>query len=452
MNLQTETVKHFITNHNLLCPNSQVLVALSGGADSVCLLLMLRELGYQVEAAHCNFHLRSEESQRDEDFVRALCQRLNVTLHVQDFDTEAFARKHHISIEMAARQQRYDWFNQLLQEHNLDVICTGHHRDDNVETLLLNLVRGTGLKGLCGMQPRQGKVVRPLLCLSKADILDYLDQKGEAYVTDSSNLHDDYARNKIRLDILPLLRQINPAADENILTCIENLNEAEKMYRYCVDEFCSAALDGPSELDIATILRAPSPLSVLHELLSPFGFNRSQIKDIFSSIHTTGKYFSSPTHRLAVNRDQLLIENNGQRSMVNVQCSMVNGQRSMVNGQWSMVNVQCSIEPYTPDFTFEKSADIAYYDADILEGKHLSVRPVHTGDRFSPFGMKGTKLVSDLLTDLKLSIFEKEQQQVLCADDEIIWVIGRRSSEKYKVTAATQKVLRVCSASLPTAP
>lgn len=426
-----EKVQDFIAANSLLSKGNRVLVALSGGSDSVCLLLMLRELGFDVECAHCNFHLRGEESQRDENFVRALCQQLHVTLHTRDFETEAFADKQHISIEMAARQQRYDWFARLLKERHLTAVCVGHHRNDNVETLLLNLIRGTGLKGLCGMKPRQGNVVRPLLCLSKAEILEYLKKKGQTYVTDSSNLYDDVARNKVRLDILPLMRQINPAADENILTSIDNLNEAEKMYQYCVDEFCSAALDGPSELDIATILRAPSPLSILHELLSPFGFNRTQIKDILHSIHTTGKRFTSPTHRLVVNRDQLVIEENHTQQPADLHFSTL---------------------PYTHDFTFEKNVDIAYFDADLLENKHLSIRTVQTGDRFHPFGMKGTKLVSDLLTDLKLSLFEKEQQQVLCADDEIIWVIGRRSSEKYRVTEATQKVLKVCSAFPPTAP
>ena len=414
-----EQVRAFIHANHLLQDGNRVLVALSGGADSVCLLLMLLELGYEVECVHCNFHLRGAESQRDEEFVQDLCQRLRLTLHIRYFDTKAFAQEQHLSIEMAARKQRYDCFEQLLKERNLAAICVGHHRDDNVETLLLNLVRGTGLRGLCGMQPRQGHVVRPLLCLSKTDILNYLEQKGEKYVTDSTNLHTDFARNKIRLDILPRLRDINPAADENILTCIENLNEVQRMYQYTVDELCAAALDGPSEVDIATVLRAPSPLSVLHELLSPLGFNRTQIKDILSSIHETGKQFASSTHRLVINRDQLVIEENVPPSKV---------------------KVQSTIAPYTPDFPFKKDNQHAYFDADLLAEKKLTVRPVQNGDRFQPFGMKGTKLVSDLLTDLKLSVFDKEKQMVLCADDEIIWVIGHRASNLYRVTEGTKRV------------
>ena len=419
MNPQAEKVQQFIDSSNLLSKNETLLVALSGGADSVCLLLMLQELGYEVECVHCNFHLRDQESMRDEAFVRSLCEHRHITLHVQDFDTNTFAQEHHLSIEMAARKQRYDCFEKLLKERHLSAVCVGHHRDDNVETLLLNLVRGTGLRGLCGIQPKQGHVVRPLLCLSKTEILDYLAAMGADYVTDSTNLHTDFARNKIRLDILPRLREINPAVDENILTCIDNMNEVQRMYQYTVDEICAAALDGPSELDIATIMRAPSPISILHELLCPLGFNRSQIKDILNSIHTTGKHFTSPTHRLVVNRDQLVISDN----------------LATFNAQLSS-----TISPNTPDFVFEKDGKHAYYDADKLEGKNLTVRKVKTGDRFRPFGMKGTKLVSDLLTDLKLSLFEKERQMVLCADDEIIWVIGRRASDSYKVTKETKRV------------
>lgn len=423
MNVQ-EQVGRYIEGLRLLPRSGRLLVAVSGGADSVCLLHVLLELGYAAECVHCNFHLRGEESLRDEAFVSELCQRLGVRLHVRHFDTKTYAEEHHVGIEMAARQLRYAAFEDLRKERRLDAVCVGHHREDNIETVLLNLVRGTGLRGLCGIQPRQGHVVRPLLCLSKAQILDYLKERGEAFVTDSTNLVDDVARNRIRLDVLPLLRTINAAADENILTCIENLNEAHALYRRAVDDVCAAALDGPSELDIATILRSPSPMAVLHELLSPLGFNRSQIKDILNSIERTGKTFSSPSHRLVINREQLVIE----------ECT----KKPSAIG---FSDIQKTIVPYSPELIFERDGRNAYFDADLLANKVLTVRAVKTGDRFRPFGMKGTKLVSDMLTDQKLSRFEKEKQRVLCADDEIIWLIGRRAADCYKVTPDTQRVL-----------
>lgn len=420
-----DKVQAYIEQLQLLSKGQHVLVALSGGADSICLLHVLRSLCYDVECAHCNFRLRGQESDRDEAFVRQVCDREGITLHVSCFETETYARTHHISIETAARQLRYEWFEQLLTERKLDVVCTGHHSDDNVETLLLNLVRGTGLRGLCGIPPRQGHVVRPLLCLSRREIVGFLKEKALDCVTDSTNLQDDFARNKVRLDILPMLRSINPAADANILTCIDNLNEAHRMYRYCVDEFCAAAVDSPSELDIATILRAPSPLSVLHELLSPLGFNRSQVTDILRSISSTGRIFTSSTHRLVINRDQLVIE----QQTSSVEHSIVTSR--MKNSEALMRDIRQTAD-----------CNVAYFDADQIENHHLTIRSWHQGDRFQPFGMKGTRLVSDLLTDLKLNRFEREKQQVLLADDEIIWVIGRRASELYKVKADTINVLR----------
>ena len=228
-------VEAFVAENRLLHPQDRVLVALSGGADSVGLLLMLRELGYTVESAHCNFHLRGAESQRDEEFVRRLCQRLDIPLHVREFDTTAYAHSQGMSIEMAARELRYGWFDQLCQERGISNVATAHHADDNVETLLLNLVRGTGLQGLCGIPPRNGRVVRPLLSVWRNDIVRYLEQKGQDYVTDSTNLQTDFTRNKIRLEVLPLLRQLNPAADANLQRCIENLAEVQKVYRASVD-------------------------------------------------------------------------------------------------------------------------------------------------------------------------------------------------------------------------
>lgn len=423
-------VEAFVAENRLLHPQDRVLVALSGGADSVGLLLVSRELGYTVESAHCNFHLRGTESQSDEEFVRRLCQRLDIPLHVCEFDTTAYAHSQGMSIEMAARELRYGWFDQLCQERGISNVATAHHADDNVETLLLNLVRGTGLQGLCGIPPRNGRVVRPLLCVGRNDIVRYLEQKGQDYVTDSTNLQTDFTRNKIRLEVLPLLRQLNPAADANLQRCIENLAEVQKVYRASVDALTAAALDGPSELDIATIMRAPSPLCVLHELLAPLGFGRAQVVDILRSIHHTGCCFHSSTHRIVVDRQQLLIDTKDE-----VAASADDDMPSVD------ALLHSEIVPYVPEFRFEHTAEKAYFDADLLAGRLLSLRHPRRGDRLRPFGMKGSRLVSDLLTDLKLSRLEKERQWLLCAGDDIVWVVGRRASDLYRVTSSTRRVI-----------
>ena len=223
-------VNRFIEEKSLFSQKDKILVALSGGADSVALLRVLLALGYTCEAAHCNFHLRGKESDRDENFVRGLCNELNILLHVVHFDTQTYATKHRISIEMAAREMRYEWFEKLRQECDASVIAVAHHRDDSVETFLLNLIRGTGINGLKGIAPLNGHIVRPLLNVNRQDILQYLEHLHQDYVTDSTNLQDEYMRNKIRLNILPMLGELNPSVSESIAETANRLAETSLVY------------------------------------------------------------------------------------------------------------------------------------------------------------------------------------------------------------------------------
>lgn len=222
-------VADFIAKHQLLSPSGLHLVALSGGADSVALLRILRDLGYRIEAAHCNFHLRGAESDRDEQFVKDLCNSLKITLHLIHFDTAGYSSLHQVSIEMAARELCYGFFRQLCQDIGAETVCVAHHRDDAVETFLMNLLRGSGIHGLTGIRPKNGLVVRPLLGVGRQEIVDYLHSIGQDYVTDSTNLHDDVLRNKLRLNVLPLLKDINPSAAENIDKTARFLQETEKI-------------------------------------------------------------------------------------------------------------------------------------------------------------------------------------------------------------------------------
>ena len=229
-------IQKYIEEKQLFTLHDKVLVALSGGADSVALLRVLLVLGYHCEAAHCNFHLRGEESDRDERFVNELCKGLGVTLHVTHFDTVAYASRHHVSIEMAAREMRYDWFEQLRKERGMAVIAVAHHRDDSVETFLLNLIRGAGINGLKGISPHNGCIVRPLLEVSRQDILDYLRCLRQGYVTDSTNLQDEYMRNKIRLNILPMLRELNPSVSESIAETSRRLTDVSLIYNKEIED------------------------------------------------------------------------------------------------------------------------------------------------------------------------------------------------------------------------
>ena len=276
----------------MLSAGDKLVVALSGGSDSVCLLLILKSLGYQLVAAHCNFHLRGEESMRDEEFVRSLCERMDIKLRQTDFDTYAYAREKAVSIELAARELRYNFFKQIIDEEGCTAVAVGHHKDDNAETFLLNCVRKTGIRGLGGIKPvstnQQGcKVVRPLLCVGRQDILDYLQECGEQWVTDSSNEKDDVARNKVRLDVMPVLKDINKGVVDNLCDTMQNVAEMSRIYEDWIEKEkkrCSRWTDDHTlVINRERLAQSASPISVLHELLSPLGFNETQVKNLLNA-------------------------------------------------------------------------------------------------------------------------------------------------------------------------
>ena len=437
-------VEAYIKKERLLSKEGLHLVALSGGADSVALLRVLLALDYQVEAVHCNFHLRGEESDRDELFVRSICQKLNVKLHLIHFDTVEYATIHQVSIEMAARELRYRYFGQLRQDIGAETICVAHHRDDAVETLLMNLLRGAGIHGLTGIRPRNGHIVRPLLSVSRQQILNYLDSIGQDYVTDSSNLQPDVLRNKIRLQLMPLLEQLNTGAAENIARSAAYLSEAEKVYNAAISQKCPVlphATEGIQEqsswcvMPISEIRDFPSPICLLHERLSPLGFNRTQIDQLLNCLDSgSGREFSSPTHTLVVDRDRLVVEPH---------TAPLRPMKIPEPGTYRVGN-QCLMKvDYLQTVTISKTADCATLDHATVHFP-LTIRPVRDGDTFCPFGMEGHRLVSDFLTDRKLSVLEKRRQLVVTdANGTILWLVGLRIDHRFRVTNQTTTILRL---------
>ena len=427
-------IQKFIDSHQLLERTDLHLVGLSGGADSVALLLILRELGYLVEAAHCNFRLRGEESDRDETFVKELCSRLGIPLHLIRFDTKSYAELHQVSIEMAARDLRYGYFRELCKDIRAADVCIAHHRDDAVETLLMNLLRGAGIHGLTGIRPKNGIVRRPLLCINRQEILDYLESIGQAYVTDSTNLEADVLRNKVRLRVLPLLEEIAPGAAANIDKTANYLREAEKVYNKEIGY----------ELDILTLgdkfpkvtkPPVPSVSSFLHEWLSPLGFNSTQTEQIVGCMNQTGREFHSATHTLVVDREFLELE------------PIKEPIKPLIipePGTYRDEDQTAFKFEITTDTTVSRDAYVATVDADKVQFP-LTVRLVQQGDRFAPYGMKrGTKLVSDYMTDQKLSILEKRHQEVVTdATGTIVWVIGRRTDNRFRISNDTKRTLRI---------
>ena len=420
--MEKKQVAQYIAHEHLLEPDGKVIVALSGGADSVALLLLLGELGYTCEAAHCNFHLRGEESDRDERFVRHLCEERHIPLHVVHFDTARHAAGQHVSIEMAARELRYTWFEELRRKLDAQAIAVAHHADDSIETFLLNLMRGTGINGLRGIRPRNGHIVRPLLCLNREDILRYLEHCGQTYVTDSTNLQDEYTRNKIRLNLLPLMQEINPSVRRSILRTAAHLDEAATLYNIGIAEARERVLC-PEGIRIAALLKEAEPQALLHEILHPLGFNEAQTDDIFRSLDgQAGKAFESESWLVVKDRDLLLMQDKQTMSRP---------------PQLEMTEVEL-----TPDFIIPRDRQTACFDTSKLHHA-LTLRLWQTGDTFVPFGMKGRKKVSDYLTDRKYSLLQKQRQWVLCCGEDIAWLVGERTDNRFRVDEHTRKVTLV---------
>ena len=438
-----------------LSPDKLYLIALSGGADSVALALMMKEQGLNVRALHCNFHLRGEESNHDEQFVYDFCHKNNIPLEVQHFDTLASAREHKTSIEMEARDLRYRWFAQRAQALDAEAICVAHHKDDQAETLLLNLIRGTGLKGLAAMHPERTvnglRILRPLLDTTKEEILNYLSHMEQDYVTDSTNLERDALRNRIRLDLMPMLRQLNP----NITECLARTAHNVRM-----------------ELD------SDSEESHYYRWLAPLGFSRSQILDIYAHCLNGKRKTENGKLRVSENRskdyfdyaereqiqdDKVELKPSAHRSPLTVHRSsgltwhsathtllLDRGELILLEkGTSANTTLQLHIEEL-PTGTVPAAKDFlnkaqAFVDADNIKGE-LTLRPMRQGDRFRPYGMKqGSKLLSDFLTNRKVSLLEKQTQLVAVdsATDAIIWVVGREIDHRYCITPTTKRILRL---------
>lgn len=397
-----------------LSPDKLYLVALSGGADSVALALMMKERGLNVYALHCNFHLRGKESDRDENFVRHFCDDNNIPLEVCHFDTRNLAKKHGMSIEMEAREQRYTWFAEQAQTLKAEAICVAHHKDDQAETLLLNLIRGTGMRGLAAMHPDRTinglRILRPLLDITKQEILDYLASRHQEYVTDSTNLERDALRNRIRLDVMPMLRELNP----NITDCLARTAYNVRM-----------------ELD------ADSEEASYHKWLAPLGFSRQQILDIYAHrphgsdeiISATGQIWHSSTHSLLMDRGKWILQEKTEDNAESIP-------------ELVITRLPSGTVIRKEDFTDRQQALV---DADSISGT-LELRYVQTGDRFRPFGfVSGSKLVSDYLTDRKVSLFDKQKQLVAIdsATQRIVWLVGREIDNRYRITQSTKNILRI---------
>lgn len=434
-------VRKFISdNHLASLHGDKIIVGLSGGADSVALLSVLRELGYDCVAAHCNFHLRGEESMRDENFCRQLCRELSVELFTVDFDVFERCGQTGESVEMACRELRYDWWKGLLESGVANLIAVGHHREDNVETFFLNLLRGSGLTGLKGMQPRSLNIIRPILDTTKGEIISYLESRGLSYVTDSTNSSNEFKRNRLRNIVLPEFEQAFPGAMDAIATSISYLYDNYKLYSDHKAELRNKYVGADGTVNINEIVASETNARmVLFEILSNAGINMTQVDNILASINgqgacnASGKLFHTQSGSYLLDRGRLIPVDNSE----NESCEYVN-----------ILNPPFNVEKLTHK-TFEKliadkslRRDAIYLDSRVLEGNPVfELRSWRKGDRFTPFGMKGGKLVSDLLSDAKFSLADKRDVRILTRDGKILWVVGLRAANLYTIDKNTSEIL-----------
>jgi tRNA(Ile)-lysidine synthase len=436
-----EKIKKFISEQGLLesvisDSKSKIIIGLSGGADSVVLLYVLHQLGYECWAAHCNFHLRGSESDRDEQLASDVASLWNIPFFKRDFQTQNIASERGISIEMAARDLRYEWFEQLRKEQNIDIIAVAHHQDDSIETVLLNLIRGTGIKGLTGIKPKNGNIIRPLLCVSKREILQFAKKESLPYITDSSNLQDEYVRNKIRLSLIPLLQSINLSFDSTLLQTMKNLNETAKIY----DEYIAEAKKkdfNPIEktIDISVLQTLSSPETVLFEILKDYGFGPDRIQNVATAMKSqSGKEFYSAGYLLVKDRKQFFL--------------LPRKQKDSENGYEINKNVSEICFPLSIHFIFEdisenfeiiKDKTIAYFDTDKLQFP-LRLKRWEKGDRFVPFGINGFQKLSDYFNNHKFSNPQKKNTWLLCSGDDIIWIVGHQTDNRYRINKKTKRV------------
>lgn len=419
------------------------LLAVSGGVDSVVMARFFHEAGYAFAIAHCNFQLRGKESDGDEQFVKALSAKYDVPFYVRHFDTAAYAAGHKVSVQMAARELRYWWLKECMDKEQYDFIVIAHHADDAIETFFINLLRGTGIAGLHGIASVHQSIIRPMLPFSRKDIEDYAVAHKLDWREDSSNASDKYERNKIRHHLLPVLQKIAPDAPRAIRHTIENLGEAELVYRKAIEEKMGKIADksdGKISISIKGLKKLEPAYIYLYEYIKQYGFNYIQAKEICDVLDgQPGKVFLSPTHRMIKDRSSLVIEKlpAGKKPRVS---SISKADKKFDNGALAMaLSVKAKPANYKPLNPTSK----ACFDYEKLIFP-LTIRIWAKGDKFYPLGMRKPKKVSDFLVDTKVSLADKDKVYVMLSGGEIVWVIGHRIDERFKIVAATKK-LYICN-------
>ena len=419
----------------------RLLVAVSGGPDSVVLLDALHREGFSVVVAHCNFHLRGEASDGDAEFVKQLSEKYQVPYYQVDFDTEREARERGVSIEMAARDLRYEWFERVADEADCELIAVAHNADDVVETFFLNLTRGAGLQGLSGMAELRGRVVRPLLQVSRKQIMEYVAENELDYRIDATNLVTVYTRNKIRHNVVPQLTEINPSFLDTMANNMRFIASAQGIVEaYAAEAYKRVVTAEEGErirFDLKALRECEGVDTLLFMWLSRYGFGSDVVMQLYRSLDDiAGKQFYSQTHRLVIGKESLELDVRSEELGVrSEEWEIENGESRVENGELKIEISEVDIE----GFEVVKSGNVACLDADKLQYP-LVLRHWKKGDWFVPFGMKGRKKLSDFFADKKMNIIDKERVWLMVSGDDIVWVVGHRVDARYAVTDKTKRV------------
>ncbi len=467
----------FIKQQNLFQPKDKLLLAVSGGVDSVVLCELCKQAGYDFIIAHCNFHLREAESERDEGFVKELGKKYGIEVLVKKFDTEKYAQENKLSIQVAARELRYQWFDELLNNRQLATgnwqqaignlqqaignkqlaksnessvtncplpiahwLLTAHHANDNIETMLMNFFKGTGINGLHGILPKQGNIIRPLLFAKKEELSQFAVENNLNFVEDSSNASDKYTRNYFRNRLIPDLQKVFPQVEVNLLNNIERFREIETLYQQSVDLHKKKLLEAKGNeihIPVLKLLKTAALKAIVYEIIKDYGFTPHQTEDTIALLKSeTGKYIQSATHRIIKNRNWLIIAPVESKEAENI---LVEDEEK--NVQYAMGNLQIKRLPVA-DCQLPIANSIAILNADEITFP-LLLRKWKQGDYFYPLGMQKKKKLSRFFIDLKLSLTQKEKTWVIEMDKKIIWVVGLRIDDRFKISDSTKNILQI---------
>lgn len=442
MNLLRNFTAFIASTKNIYSSHHTFLLAISGGVDSVVLCDLFAKSNLQFSLAHCNFQLRGAESERDELFVKELAAKYSCPISIKHFDTKTYAAEHKLSTQVAARNLRYDWFKSLaFTEGKADYIVTAHHADDNIETVVMNFFRGTGLRGLAGMEAQHEKILRPLLLVRKKDILSYATTMELPFVEDSSNATNNYTRNYFRNELIPGISKVFAGFEDNILHNIERFSGIEKVYREAIESHKRKLLlskDNELHIPILKLVKTGVAHTLLWEILKDLGYTANQVTEVLKlETADNGSYVTSASHRVIKNRKWLIITTLKTENAAHITIDKIDDKIIYEGGQLHMQNTNKN-----PLQIVDKNSNEIIVDAEAIKYPMI-LRRCKTGDYFYPLGMQKKKKISRFLIDLKLSATEKEKVWLLESNNKIVWVIGYRIDDRFKITPKTTQVLQV---------